>query len=228
MTRATDFNLNAGLVLSIPMFEGTGTATLSDVAKPHHPMTLVHSPVWTQLPSGLWVLQFVSAGGPDFIQCAAASSIDLNFTSESFSVVMWINAADGTYTLVRRGLDSTDGWNFFRADPNKIGLDTWWPTQNETMTGNNAFLPSVWVLVGFTRVGTLVTLYVNGSRGVIGSQASHVDPASANRKLLIGVSNNETSLPFNGYMDLPHIWNRALSPAEHMQIFNAEREFFGV
>jgi hypothetical protein len=86
-TRSLDKDpINTGLLLSIPMFEGVGSSVVADVARPHHPITQVHAPGWTQLASGIWVMDFLF---DDYLSCLGASCTDLNFTTGDFSVTAW-------------------------------------------------------------------------------------------------------------------------------------------
>ena len=218
--------LNQNLLLSIPMYEGTGSVSLMDVAKPHHPVTQIHAPVWTQLASGLWVLQF--AAGPDYLSCAAASSLDLNFTSESFSGAVWFNCGSPTSStgMLMQRWNASGGWYWYLD----TGRGTFFRTyQGATVqiSGKSTswWTPSTWTLCGFRRSGTSVRVYLNGV-DVTDYAESHVNPTSVpTADLGIGYASDRT---FVGYMSRPRIWNRALSTAEHMEIFNREREWFNV
>jgi len=232
LTRATDFNLNAGLVLSIPMFEGTGTVSVKDVAKPHHPVLFSGAPTWATTSSGLSYLSFAAAT-PDYLSIAAASCIDLDFTSGMFSVAMWayvISWSQNNATILCHGNSVTNtGWRFTVGNDKNLDMgfitaggrkDIWSP-------GNvNA---GAWYLCGFSRESTTkCSLYLNGYYSVSGSDtfANPLSAAAAN--LYVATLTTAATFSLNGYVALPRIWSRTLTSVEHMQIFNAEREFFGV
>ena len=229
-----DRGLGKDCLLDLPMFEGIGAASLMDVAKPHHLVTQTHAPTWVRLSSGLYVLSFTSTD-PDFLWCAAASCTDLNFISTaSFSVACWAYVslslgANVTMPFMMRGLYGTDGWVF---GPKNIGgggksfilYDG--KNQQGAYSSTTSYSLNTWMLFGASKVGTSARLYVNGVDVTLGNDG--ISPTSANRKLYLGIQNDETTGPFGGMMGRPRIWNRALSPAEHVEIFNRERHLFGV
>lgn len=218
--------LNEDLLLSLPMREATGTATTQDVAKPHHPITLVHAPVWTQITSALYVLDF-NSGDPDYIECPAADSADLNFTSGDFSAVVWTYAHTfaATHLLFSRRSYNTDGWCFGYNIGYGLYAGTYQAGDNQSSRGY--FNPTnQWVLAGLSRQGTSIRVFSWG-RDITSTAESHTDPVTANRDLVIGADSNHTS-PFDGYLWNPRIWGRALTPQEHMSIFQRERHWFGV
>ena len=92
MTRVLGYDkspLAKNLLLDLRFEEGTGTVT-RDWAKAHHvDPTLTGAPSWTT-EGDLGVLDFTN---PDSIVILAADAADLNFTTESFTILMWINTA---------------------------------------------------------------------------------------------------------------------------------------
>ncbi len=224
-TRSLDKDpLNQGLLLSIPMFEGTGTATVKDVARPHHPITQVHAPAWTQLANGLWVMDF--DGANDYLSCAGASCTDLNFLVAGFSAVIWIKP--DTYasymSILGRSVLNTSGWRFY-IDANRYvrfrGSDA-----NQTIS--NATTAGVWILAGFSHTSTSsggVRIYINGIDEVW-TPAAHILVTSA-ADFIVAFADAGYSR-FDGKLWNPRIWGRALSPSEHMSIFKRERHLFNV
>jgi hypothetical protein len=231
MSRSLDKDpLYQNLLFSLPMREGTGTAVTADVAKPHHPVTQVHAPAWTQLsPSGLWVLGL--DGANDHLTCAAASCADLNFTSSDFSLAAWVlyDTLPGTATIFYRGKYQTDGWSFYMTSGWGLVCTTNQAGASQASYSSLAWLPAAgsWFLASIARSGTSVRVYIDG-RDRTSTAATHSDPTTASRTFYVGVSNGGASGFLDGLLWGPRIWSRALSPAEHMELFNRERGLFGV
>jgi hypothetical protein len=219
--------LNDSLLFSLPMREGTGSATVLDQAKAHHPVMQVGPPAWTQLPSGLWMMVLTN----DYLSCAAASCADLNFTSGDFSAVCWMyKVFNGNYCFMSRtgadwaGLGTADGWQWMSHSGGMI-LRTYQPGVVQGTLGGIPGI-SIWWLVGFSRSGASVRMYRNGADDTV-TPAVHINPTTAVRNLIIG-ADNPTTLYFNGSIWNPRIWGRSLAAKEHKMIFDMERHLFGV
>jgi len=207
--------------------EGTGTIT-RDLAKPGHELTLHGTPAWTQLANGLMVLDFNDLTS-DFLDCPAADTLDLNFTSEDFSMAVWVKFDDlssGSY-LMSRGLEATDGWEFYCYPDGGIHL---WLNQlgfdQEAQSIIGVVVLNTWCLVGVSRSGASATTYCNGLN-VTDSCDTLVDPATSARELHIGICDDETDSPFAGMMYRPRMWGEALSARDHMNLFQLEGHWFG-
>lgn len=228
MSRSLDKDpLYQNLLFSLPMREGSGTVATADVAKPHHPVAMTHSPAWVQVgPQNLWVLDFNSAH-PDTLICLAASCVDLGFTTSDFSGNIWAYPDDAvTRYLMIHGSPGTDGWDW-SLSAGLIQLRTSAPAASSYC--NASTIPSTtWSNLGFSRSGASVRVYWNG-RDVTDTPAAHANPtASPARDLVIGAREDGATSPFDGKLWNPRIWGRALKPEEHRQIFDRERRLFGV
>ena len=230
--RSLDKNpLYQGLVLSLPFREGTGTVLTHDVAKPRHPCSMGATPAWTQLASGIWVLNFVRADG-DYISVPNASAADLNFvTATPFSGAVWVNqthVANNRYFLGKHH-PGLDGWCTYIGDTNPARYAV--STQNNGTPAltyvNSAITAGIWYLLGFSRSGASVRLYINGVDAT-GNAENHTTITSANGHNFYVGSSDAGANGYNGYLGWPRIWSRALAPAEHRQIWDAERHLFGV
>ena len=224
-TRSLDKDpLNQGLLLSLPMFEGSGTASVLDVARPHHPVTQTGTPAWTQLsPSGLWVMDF--DGTSDYLTATNAATTDLAFEGASpFTVSAWIypDSVTGFY-LMSRGVNSVSGWAAILSSTNSyllLGVPGYF------FVSSAAFGLQVnrWQLVGATKYSaTLGGFYLDGMYQATSFAGSSVVTATASDLKI-----SDTASSFNGKMWNPRIWGRALSSAEHKEIFDNERKLFGV
>jgi hypothetical protein len=219
--------LNQGLLLSLPMREGIGAVTY-DEARPHHPMTLVHAPAWSQLASGISVLTF--DGANDYISCSAANSLDLAAVWNGlFSGCIWFKQIDMVPAwqrlMVKVDAANTKGWSFnAHRDNRTLSFISYTPT-GFTLCSNGIYDFTSWWLAGFSRISVAsVRLYLNGYDGTftVGDHSTMDDPATEN--FTIG----HTIDPYAGSLWNPRIWNRALTAAEHLELFNQERHLFGV
>lgn len=222
-TRSFDKDpLYQGLLLSLPMMEGTGTAVTADVAKPHHLVTLTHAPTWTQLASGLWMMDFNSAH-PDYLSCLAASCTDLDFTTGFFSLCVWVYPTSVTNKTIlwRKGAIAGSGWGIFLT-----ATETRYYT-NDVYTAGPPLPLNTWSLLGYARTGALTGLaYYNGPDATTSSSAKNITSTANN--LTVATFSDGITYPFNGRLWNPRIWGRVLSPNEHMSIWKRERHLFGV
>lgn len=233
-----------GLLLGLPFREATGTVT-RDVAKPHHgPVTLIGTPTWASLAANdLGILSF--NGVTDYLECAAALTADLNFTSGDYSIVSWINWIDtGSSVMVmgRYGVD-LDGWEvYFYAGaqdflqlrhhhasfcpPDQVPCPPGFP---RTGAYSGGWTPGSWYLMGITRSGAYPRMYRNAQALTVGYSTGGVyDPDTCNRDLVIGTRFTKDADWYSGLEWNPRIWNRELSSDEMSFIFERERAWFGL
>ena len=235
---------NREILLDLPFREGTGVVT-QDVAKPHHVLTMVDpgggSFAWTELANGLTVLEFVPIGGGGtdgvYLQGAAATCADLNFTTGDYSIAGWTKWGAGTnqseIIIGRYGTD-LDGWDcYYNANSSTLSL-----RHNHSSLGANSssqcyslgWVPGVWKLFSISRLGaSLYPLhYRNGVPLAMSYEATGMlAPDTCNRDLVIGCRHSKDANWYYGLMWRPRVWPRALSEAEWIQIFERERGWFG-
>lgn len=217
--------LNRGLAFALPMFEGSGTASVLDCSRVHHPITQVHAPAWIQLPSGIWCMDF--DGTNDYLQCLAASCTDLDFTTQAFSGCVWLkrDTAPTWMWLFCRLNSGVAGWSF-ELQSCMIELRT--ATGAGTVTSReNTAIPTTWTLCGFSRAGTSGRIYRDGADTTTNA-GTHLDPASVPAANLFVGQLYDTTSRYDGLMWNPRIWNRALSASEHKGLYERERGLFGV
>ena len=240
MTRATDFNLSSQCVLNIPLFEGIGLSYVKDDAPAHHPVQMIHSPTWVQLSSGVWVLDF--DGTNDYLNIATAFAGDLKMSSApgstGFSGCAWVYA--DLITNMRAiigccGAWDTAGWGLFIDSGSNRGVTLYRHGGDHkyafTGEGTYAAYQSAWCLVGFSyraASAPYTMIFFNGLNYPLqyGQDGVYVPVTNAYEFRMAW--DREGSSKYDGKMGGQRVWQRWVSPAEHMQIFNAEREFFGV
>ena len=231
--------LNEGLVLDLTFQEGSGILT-HDRAKPNrHTISLVGAPVWTQTPlANLTVLNF---GGANYLECAAADTVDLDFTAGDYSIVAWVKwvwDASTQMLLARYELDKT-GWELYftcnipgsnyltlRHHHTSLGADT------RDGCFSSGWAEDVWSLVGITRQksgGTSYPLhYRNGTPVVVTYDAGGLKDPDSSAKDLVNVRYTKNTNFYKGDLYRPRIWSRCLSAFEMLMLFEMERSLFGV
>ncbi len=221
---------NQNLLLSLPFREATGTVLTQDVAKPHHPVTLVHAPVWTTLASNLQVLDF--DGVNDYMQCLAASCVDLDFTVGDFSLAFWVYPDDlsGTGIILGRYELNVSGWECYIGTASYMTLRAnHGGVPARTAASGNGITESAWQLLGISRSGAYPLMYRNGiPLPMVYDPGGITNPVTSPQDLVIGVRYTKNANYFNGKLWNPRIWGRKLEPWEHLQMFNRERHLFGV
>ena len=212
-------------LLDLKFKEGAGLKA-QDFAKPHHPAILTGPPTWAQLASRQNVLDFNPAT-PDFVEIAQADSVDLDFTTESFSMSAWINPDNiiGNKRLLVRGLLSTDGWDILMVG-GLVYARTYQAGALQTTIGTSV-VASSWQLITLTRSGNSIIIYLNGIN-ITTTSGSHSNPTTSARKLLVGILDDETTDPFGGMIGRPRIWGRVLDKEEIRQIYQQERHLYGI
>ena len=220
--------INHQLLLSLPFDEMTGLVT-HDVAKPHHELTLTGTPpTWNSLVTGFPYIDF--DGAADFLQCPAADSDDLNFTTEEFSLLVWLynTGPVGVDSVMCQGEDDVDGWELFIEADADIILRTNQGGAHTDLTATAGFTASAWSLIGVTRFGLGGQFYLNGE--LITTTGALTDPVSvaAGNIFYVGCQDGGIANFWDGYMALPRIWDRLVIASEMKAIFAMERHWFGV
>jgi hypothetical protein len=191
------------------------------------PFTHHNAPAWTQLASGIYVLDFNSAT-PDWLDCPALATAKLDFTAGDFSMGVWAKIDDAvTRILLCRGVANTDGWLLLVSNAGNVGFATCQAGFTQATYSAACITPGTWYLIGISRSGANVVTFVNGE-DVTDAPDTHVDPTTANRELHIAVREDEVSDPWDGQIWNPRIWGRYLQPWEWLELFNMERHWFGV
>jgi hypothetical protein len=225
--------LNQGLLLSLPFREGTGTALTHDEAKPHHLVTMIHSPAWATLASGLQVLDL--DGANDYLECQGPDCADLNFTTGDFSLACWCYwEGDSSDILLGRYDLSVSGWETYFDDSDPLRTLSYRashagdPAGDRTGCYSYGWTKSIWWLVGISRSGLYPLMYRNGAAVATTYSAGGVQsPATCAEDLVIGVRFSKGANHYNGKMWNPRIWGRSLSAAEWAELFQQERHLFG-
>lgn len=232
-------SINHELLLGLPFREGINTLVF-DRAKPHHRMTQ-HDPgggsfVWGNLVTGCPYLQFImaAAGGVTdgvYLECPAADTIDLNFTTGDYSIGGWFNWTSGTMSQMVAGryvLDN-NGWELYLYDDPNYYLSVRHNHAGGAAVRSGAYSPgwiqNTWHFMGISRIGGgQAVFYRNGLP--LPTVSTLEDPETCNQDLVIGARFTRDSNWFNGMMWNLRIWGRNLAAEEWRFIYNCERHWF--
>ena len=219
--------VNSGILLDLPFREGTGIIT-QDVAKSHHPITMVNTPTWTTLASKLGVLTL--DGVNQYLQCTNASSADLGFTTEDYSVSGWFNWTTGGNTsqiIMGRYEVFVGGWELYLYETLTL-------TMRHSHAGGVATRTAVysagwaydtWHFMGFSRSGATGLFYRNGvALATLGDALEDIEPTTY--PLNIGQRYAGNTNYFKGSMYRLRIWSRVLTPTEWLRLYNSEAALF--
>jgi hypothetical protein len=144
------------------------------------------------------------------------------FGANDFAIELWVKFAvlGGTRAFIAydQGGGTLNKWIFF-LNNGQLQLHLNGPSIGAVDLGSGAFNPGLnqWHHVAVTRSGTLFSFYVDGA--VNSTASSSVMIPDANAPLTIGMAENLFYL--GGYEDEVAIYNRALSAAEILGIYNA-------
>lgn len=223
-----NYDINHQLLVALPFVEMVGPLAY-DIAKPHHKLTLTGTPpTWNSLVTGFPYIAF--DGAADYLQCPAADSADLNFTTEDFTLLAWLynTGPAGTDTVMCQAGVDVSGWEFDIDNTGQIALRTNQAAAHTEVIAAGAFTSSAWQLIGVTRDGAAGQFYVDGLPVTTTGTLTDAVSCAGAKKFLIGVLDGEAANFWAGNMALPRIWDRKLSDSHMLQIFNTERHWYNV
>ena len=225
-------NLDATSVLSYP---NTGTTWYDLSGNANNGGLGIGSPTFSTFDSRRSIRfsnQNKNVYAPPYDGFALNSNPGISATSTSFTFESWFYqvTADNGQIVILSNAGSCDG---YRWGPN--GSNTYWlfgdstcQQFNEGTVSNSSTLIGRWVqMVGiFDRANTLggglkFYNYVNGS---LQSSVGIFNPTiSLNAPGMVACCG-----AFDGYISVVRVYNRALTPAEITQNFNAQKSYFGL
>jgi hypothetical protein len=237
MTTGYDkISIDHQILLDLPYREATGIITM-DRAKPNRHIDLVNTPTWASIASGLGVLDFDAASN-EYGECDVLDTLDLDFTTDDYSIVCWVNWCDTGISelIVGRYETNVDGWDIYLTS---MALDTLSQRHHHSSLAqltdscySVGWTPDtgLWTLLGVTRSGLWPLHYRNAVALTMAYSAfGFRSPDTCNQDLVIGTRGVTKNTNFyDGMMQGLRIWDRELSAAEMMFIFERERKWFGV
>lgn len=228
MARSLDKDtLGHGLLLSLPFSEGVGTATVKDIARPHHLVSQANSPAWTQLPSGQPVMSF--NGVNEYLSATGASTADLDFVAGDFSIAMWAYIEDMSSAMILAGRYELDvsGWELYTFNYYlNLRISTGGADPSVSCYGKT-YNPDTWMLLGLSRAGAYPRFWRDGREMEATYETGGIpNPTTSAQDLVIGVRYSKNANYLNGKLGGLRIWNRALEPYEHRRIYDEERHLY--
>jgi hypothetical protein len=221
-------NLNKGLVSDyavIPQHKGT---VLFDLAGKNNGQLLndISRVGPSGRPGGYGALKL---GGTDGY-VSLSSPVDL---PGEMTALIWLNTGDATATQAAlfQGLsDGTFGQYCVEVGRTDNKLTILWGDAIVSTSSVFSVLNNQWCCVGFTRSGATgnwtCRTYFNGQLDTTTSSITTNPGGVGSSVFLIGRRAGGTSEVFGGLVDCVELFNRALSPSEVAQRFQASRTFF--
>jgi hypothetical protein len=204
------------------------TVTWGDLPTRYNMNQTLTNIVWSQLPSKMWTAAFNSNS---YGQVAALSSKQLNFTSDSFTILTWMYASviSSAQYIVCQGATDADGWGFF-VFTNNLSLRLNQAAAHTDISAVNGFYFNRWQQVGVTRTGNTGQFYNNGVAitTIGGGGLTNAVSVNGGNKFLVGIADGEVLNGLTASLCMPKIWNYTLTGAEINRCWESERRFFGV
>lgn len=226
--------LNHQLLLSIPFEEMVGQI-VHDQADPHHAVQ-GHNLTWATgmpiIPSQLGLGVF--DGTSTYVDGLAADTVDMDFTTDDYSIAVWVyyQVLATSQIVVGRYSTHVSGWDChlysvnstlsLRHNHSSLGTD-------HTTCYSTGWNTGQWNLIGISRQGRYPKHFRNGVElEIFCSVGGLDDPDTCNSDLVVGVRGvTKGANWYSGYMRGLRVWDRALEKWEHDQLFQMERHWFG-
>ncbi len=178
----------------------------------------------------------VNSGNPPYLNGAFEYSEDIQdqriivphsagitFTSEDFSIVMWVNVRMfGLYDyFIAKGFWGEDGWIVQELANRQLQFATNQVlTAQTTTTAINAWTDGVWWLLGITRAGAVVKIYKNAV-DITDTSGNHIDTVNCTDPLTIGANSEDlNNRTLDGKQDNVMIFNKVLTQDNFNWLYN--------
>lgn len=194
-------------------------------------------------PAGAGHLTFVRVGGGAgqgvYLDCAAANCVDLDFIAGDYSLGIWFcwETTGASQIIIGRYEVDVSGWELYlwRA----IGPIDYLTLRHHhaaTLVAGNprsacysvGWTPDTWWFMGVSRTGGGEGLFYRNGVAIYTTPGGLVDPETCPQDLVLGTRFSKDSDWYKGQMWRPRVWPRILSANEWLNIFEEEREQFGV
>jgi len=210
--------INANKVLDLPGIEGAGSI-IHDVSKYHNNGT-INLPTWTQLGSGLWVLDF--DGSDDYVDMETVIEPTVR------TLELWFNADNGNTGVLEASSNFNGAPNEKGRGLRFSGVGTLEIAAASGIGGreycNAVVTYSVWHHAVFIHDATDIYLFIDGVQVATAGCVGYT-PNTTNFKfgtLPAGQS------PFGGYMALERIYEVAIDSTDPMAHYQKEKSLFGL
>jgi hypothetical protein len=230
VTSGLVLNLDAANMKSYPR---SGT-TWRDLSGNGNNGTLTNGPTFNSADGG----SIVFDGTNDYAQIINPTVLQV----QNMSISVWVNPT-AAVNIITSLIDydhatlPPQGWVIQTEDAttNRYYYFGWWDgTKYEPATGIGAgkgvqLANSTWQNLTYTKSGTSVIGYLNGVQAFTSTAGSATVSYQSNRNLRIGgLVSAESTRYFKGNIASTQIYNRALTPTEVQQNYNATKTRFGL
>jgi hypothetical protein len=159
----------------------------------------------------------------------------LNFTGGGFSFNQWsyFTTLSGTVSgqnspLFWKGLFNSNGYYFsLNTNGNLIYNSYQAGASQQTNINNNTIRTGTWYNISVTSSGSSVRIYLNGVDRTV-TAGTHINPASSSSPFLLGQYGSPASFNSSGSFAMFAAYNKALSPVEVLQNYNALKGRFNL
>lgn len=221
VTNGLVFAIDAGNLVSYE----NGTTTVYNLSAAQSG-SLVNGVGYSQDKGGVWTLD----GTDDYLSFGSI----LNYTSESFSFSYWLklnslstNEPGQGPVIFYKGAFQSNGYYSQISTNGRVGFTTNQSgVRQSTSTAIGSVSANNWYHITITRSGSTCSIYINGvySNDISGT---HINPASSGSSFQIGLYASSL-ISTNGTIANFYSYNRALTSAEIIQNFRAQKSRFGI
>jgi hypothetical protein len=130
--------------------------------------------------------------------------------------------------LFEKGQVNTQYSNFYNSDGTFYFITIGLSPQDLTFTASTHITAGQWNHVVCTVGGGTKTVYINGIQRYQQTGVTGTMPTGQTNQYVGKYGSGGNEYPFNGSIAVSRVYNRALSPSEVAQNFQAQRSLYGV
>ena len=226
-----NLSYNRRMLLDLPFREGIGTIT-HDVAKPHHPITLVNTPSWTALPSGKMAMELAGWNTSEYAQCLNAACADLGFTTSDFSIggwFTWEDTVEDSHVLIGRYEVSVGGWEVYLTEVGALRYLSLRLHHAGGATPRTAAFSLGWAYstlahFGISKIGNTAYFYRNGEPITTVSDTL-INPEATTRDLVIGIRYTKDANMLSGLLPRIVVAEEGLTAEDWRAMYRQQRDY---
>ncbi len=226
-----NISYNRRMLLDLPFREGIGIIT-QDVAKPHHPITLVNTPTWTALDSGKMAMELGGWGTSEYAQCLNAECADLGFTSSNFSIggwFTWENTVEDSHILIGRYEVSVGGWEVYLTESGSLRYLSLRVHHAGGATVRTGAFSLGWEYstvhhFGISKIGDTAYFYRNGEPVATTSDVL-IDPEATTQDLTIGIRYSKDANMLKGLVPRLCVAEEGLLEGDWRAMYRQQRDY---
>ena len=163
--------------------------------------------------------------GSSYFKCGSLSDFSFIQNTLNFTISLWLKPTDYTNTpFYFMGNTNTSAEKGFFVGSDVSGKIIFAAVNGSGITilasANTFFTDNSYILVTIVGNGSTVNFYKNTTLFTSGAAAGSLSSGDSTKNLCIGFNNGLEPL-FNGYMDIPTIWNRPLTTDEITEFYNS-------